>query len=122
LPNPILGNGFRTVASGNQNGFVEERINSSRRAPRHFKAKTTIQSGRGPRITLRSRGKALRFKEYGAAPLQMLGNSMRLIARGRFTAVDERHWAVDQLDQKDQGRYLRKVHARWTCFPHWRTI
>jgi len=38
LRQAIPGNGFRTVASGTKKGFVEDRNNSSQRAPRQFKA------------------------------------------------------------------------------------
>jgi hypothetical protein len=46
LRQPLPGNGFRTVASGAQKGFVEGRINSSQRALRYFKAKATARSWR----------------------------------------------------------------------------
>jgi hypothetical protein len=52
LRQPVAGNGFRTVALGPKIGFVESRINSSQRALRYFKAKATIESGRGVDISV----------------------------------------------------------------------
>jgi hypothetical protein len=68
LRQPIPGNGFRTVASGAQKGFVEDRNNSSQRAPRDFKRqKGRLQERSQRQNPPQRRRKALQPKKKGMA-------------------------------------------------------
>jgi hypothetical protein len=68
LRQAIPGNGFRTVASGAQKGFVEDRNNSSQRAPRDFKGKKAAPgSGHSAKIHCNATGRPDNQRKKGMA-------------------------------------------------------